>query len=162
MPEQDDRGRKVQESLEIAGVELVAGNESAEVEEPREEALDLPASAIAAKLATVLRRHIPSRSMGRDELETALLHQTFVLNALELHLQQKGHFPRLAPGRFEPLPWVVRQRQLWHLGQIGRQIELPSVARRDSGEGFQRKRAWAAPEARRRTTIQVAASERGG
>lgn len=78
MPEEDERGRKVQESLEIVGVELVAGNESAEVEEPREQALDLPASAIAAKLATVLRRHLPSRSMGRDELEAALLHQTFV------------------------------------------------------------------------------------
>ena len=78
MPEQDDRGRKVQESLEIVGVKLVAGDESAEVEEPREEALDLPASAIAAKLAPVLRRHLPIGFVRCDELEAALLHQTFV------------------------------------------------------------------------------------
>jgi hypothetical protein len=76
MPEQNDRGRKVQESLEIVGVELVASNEAPEVEEPREETLDLPASAVAAKLSTVLGRHLPIGFVRCDELEAALLHQT--------------------------------------------------------------------------------------
>jgi hypothetical protein len=78
MPEQNDRGRKVQESLEIVGVELVASDQAAEVEEPREETLDLPASSVAAKLATILSRHLSSGPVWRDELQAALLHQTFV------------------------------------------------------------------------------------
>jgi len=78
MPEQDDRGRKVQESLEIVGVELVASDEPAEVEEPGEETLDLPASAVATELASILGRHFASGSVRRDELDAALLHQTFV------------------------------------------------------------------------------------
>src|ERR1700684_4528294 len=78
MLEQNDRGCKVQESLEIVGVELVASDQAAEIEEPREETLDPPASAVAAKLATVLGRRLPIGFMRCDELEPALLHQAFV------------------------------------------------------------------------------------
>jgi hypothetical protein len=78
MPEQDDRRGKVQESLEIVGVELVAGDQAAEVEEPGEKTLDLPTSAVAAKLPSVLGRHLPIGFVRCDELEAALLHQTFV------------------------------------------------------------------------------------
>src|SRR5580704_8423762 len=78
MPEQNDRGCKVQESLEIVGVELVACNQATEVEEPREETLDPPASSVAAKLSAVLRRHPSGRPVWCNELEAALLHQALI------------------------------------------------------------------------------------
>lgn len=53
---------------------LVAAHEAAEVLQPREEAFDLPAAAVAAELAAVLRDVPPRRAMGRDELDAALGH----------------------------------------------------------------------------------------
>lgn len=47
-----------------------AGDESAEVVEPREQALDLPAAAVAAQNATVLGLlALSGPAVGRDELD---------------------------------------------------------------------------------------------
>ena len=48
---------------------LIAGHESTEVLQPREEALDLPAAAVATQLAPVLRLVLPGRPMRRNELD---------------------------------------------------------------------------------------------
>ena len=53
---------------------LIAGHQATGVLEPGEEALDLPATAVAAELATV-RRLVPSRrAVWGDELDAALGH----------------------------------------------------------------------------------------
>ena len=54
MAKQKDDAGEVHEAEEIVGVKLVACDQAAEVEEPREEALDLPSPPVAPKCATVL------------------------------------------------------------------------------------------------------------
>ena len=51
---------------------FVAGDEAAEVVQPGEEAFDLPATAVAAELAAVLRLVPAGRPVGRDELDPTL------------------------------------------------------------------------------------------
>jgi hypothetical protein len=75
MPEENHRRRKVKESLKVVGVKLVACDETAEVEEPREETLDLPAATVSTQGSTVLSRALSVRAVWRDELDSALLHQ---------------------------------------------------------------------------------------
>lgn len=53
---------------------LVATHEATEVLQPREEAFNLPAVAVAAKLPAVLRDVPSGRAMGRDELNATLGH----------------------------------------------------------------------------------------
>jgi hypothetical protein len=64
MPEQENRAR---EPEEVGGVELVARDELAEVEEPGEEALDLPAALVAAQVPPVLGEDAAVRSLRRDQ-----------------------------------------------------------------------------------------------
>src|ERR1700722_11878414 len=45
------------------------------------------------------------------------------LTALERHLSQRGHFPVSRHTDPKLYHWGVRQRQLWHLGQIDYQLE---------------------------------------
>jgi hypothetical protein len=60
------------EAEEVFGVQVPAGGNSAKAQEPCEETLDLPAAAVAAKLAAVLRGWAASsRTMGRDHLDLA-------------------------------------------------------------------------------------------
>ena len=72
MPQQDADASEVNEALEVLGVSLPAGDEPAEVVEPREESFDLPTADIATQLATILGSVFPVRSIGRDHLDLAL------------------------------------------------------------------------------------------
>lgn len=54
MPQEDADAPEAEEGQEVLRVTLPAGDESAEVVEPREQALDLPAAAVATERATVL------------------------------------------------------------------------------------------------------------
>src|SRR6185312_12814014 len=64
-------------ALKVLRVILIAHYESAKVEKPGEEALNLPAPPIAAQRATVLR-WVPVAAVGRNHLRAVLLHQLFV------------------------------------------------------------------------------------
>ena len=48
MPQQDARASELYEAQEVDVVVLVARDQASEVEEPREEALDLPSALVAA------------------------------------------------------------------------------------------------------------------
>src|SRR5512134_3624167 len=75
MPQQDADASELEEAEEVLGVSLVAGDESAEVLEPGEEALDLPAPAVAAEGTAVLGLELAAPEVGRDELDASLLPQ---------------------------------------------------------------------------------------
>ena len=55
IPEQDDDAAELDEAEEVGRVILVARHQPAEVLEPREESLHLPASPVAAQGTAVLR-----------------------------------------------------------------------------------------------------------
>jgi hypothetical protein len=79
MPQQDADASEVNEAEEVPWVSLVARDEAAEVVQPREQALDLPAALVAAKSAAVLGGSASAiGSMGRDQLHRVLLAQPFV------------------------------------------------------------------------------------
>lgn len=50
---------------------FIAGHQATEVLQPRKEAFDLPAAAVAAQLTTILRL-APIAAVGRDQLDVAL------------------------------------------------------------------------------------------
>ena len=68
---------EVDEAEEVFDVVLPSGDEAAEVVHPGEQALDLPAAAIAAQLAPVLR-FSPPPPVGRDHLDVVLFREPFV------------------------------------------------------------------------------------
>ena len=72
MPQQDADASKVDEALEVLGISLPAGDESAEVVEPSKESFDLPTTDIATQRATILGSLLPVRSIGRDHLDATL------------------------------------------------------------------------------------------
>ena len=79
MTQQDADASKVYEPEEVLGVTFMACDEASVVLEPRKEALDLPAVAIAAKGSAVLGRRAPSTlAMRRDHLDPAFPPQAFV------------------------------------------------------------------------------------
>lgn len=67
MPKQKDRAREQEKPEEVRGMELVARDQLAEVEEPREKALDLPAASVTTKMPTVLRGDATVRTVRRDQ-----------------------------------------------------------------------------------------------
>jgi hypothetical protein len=73
MPQQDADASELEEAEEVLGVALVAGDEAAEVLEPGEEALDLPALAIAAQGPAVLRLVLAGSEVRRDQLDAVRL-----------------------------------------------------------------------------------------
>ena len=71
MPQEDHRAAKLQETKEVCCMHLIANYELPEVEEPREEALDFPAPAVAAEASAVLGLR-PVRAVWSDERDPAL------------------------------------------------------------------------------------------
>ena len=69
MPEQDSGGRQVQHAEEVVGVAFPASDEAPEVMEPGKQALDLPAPAIAAEAASILRADHAIRSVRGNHLD---------------------------------------------------------------------------------------------
>src|SRR5262245_35333806 len=69
MPKDDDDGGQREEAVEVARLILPASRETAEVEEPGEEALDLPAALVAAELPAVLPTAGVRGSVGSDQLD---------------------------------------------------------------------------------------------
>jgi hypothetical protein len=72
MPQQDADASELKEAEEVLGVALVAGDQAAEVLEPREETLDLPASAVTAERTTVLGLALSGAEVRSDQLDAAL------------------------------------------------------------------------------------------
>lgn len=78
MPEEDESGCKVEESLEIVSMEFIPGDEAAEVEEPGEEPLDFPPSTVTAKRAAVLGLVSSVGTMWGDQLDAAFISKALV------------------------------------------------------------------------------------
>src|SRR5580704_11701154 len=75
MPQQDDRCSQMDKSLEICSVIFVAHNQAAEVEQPRKEPFDFPASLVAAQRPTVLSQDYSVLLVGRNHFGAIPLHQ---------------------------------------------------------------------------------------
>ncbi len=75
MPQKDDRGGQMQESLEVFSVILTANYEAAKVKEPGEESLVFSAAFVAAQWATVLGGHFAIDIVGRNQFRVVFLHQ---------------------------------------------------------------------------------------
>ena len=65
-------------ALEVFGMIFVADHQSAEVEEPGKEALDLPTSDIAPERASILRGDFPVALVGGDHFRSVTGHESFV------------------------------------------------------------------------------------
>ena len=73
MPEQDSRAGQLEHPEEILDVILPAGDESARVVEPGEEAFDLPATAGAAQRASILGGRPTTPAMPGDHLDAVAI-----------------------------------------------------------------------------------------
>ena len=74
MPQQDAGEAEQDEADEVLDVPLVPQIDAAVVLQPREQALDLPASSVSAKHPTVLRLgSLPVLAVRRDHLDLPLL-----------------------------------------------------------------------------------------
>lgn len=78
MPQQDADASELEEAEEVLGVSLVPSNQAAEVLKPGEQALDLPASAVAAERSTVLGLLVPSAKVRSDQFNAPLDAESFV------------------------------------------------------------------------------------
>jgi len=78
MPQQDADASELEEAEEVLGVSFVAGDQAAEVLEPGEQALDLPAPAIAAQRPAVLSLEFAALEVRSDELDPPLLAQPLI------------------------------------------------------------------------------------
>ena len=73
-PEQDAHAPELEEREEVLRVALVSGDQPAEVVEPGEQSLDLPATLVAAERTSILgRRSRPVPTMRRNEGDPSLL-----------------------------------------------------------------------------------------
>ena len=74
MPQQDADASELDKAEEVDGVPLPTIGEPPVVEQPGEQALDLPAPDIAAQRSAILGRPPPAvRAMGGDQLDSSLL-----------------------------------------------------------------------------------------
>jgi hypothetical protein len=64
MSQEDDNGSQMDKALKVFRMRFVTHHEPPEVEEPGKEPLHLPAAAITAQRATVLRGHTPLGLLG--------------------------------------------------------------------------------------------------
>src|SRR5215472_5367221 len=78
VPHQDEDAAELEHAEEVGLVILPADHQSAEVMQPGEQTLDLPAAAVAAQFATVLRLSLaPVRLVRRDQTH-ALLSESLI------------------------------------------------------------------------------------
>lgn len=78
MPQEYESSAEMKKPLEVVGVIFIANNESAEVVEPREEALNFPASFVSPEWSTILRRNPPALAIWSNDLDSILLGQVTV------------------------------------------------------------------------------------
>lgn len=79
MPQQDAEASEADEAEEVLGVAIPAVGDAAVVEEPGEQALDLPAPPVAAQRSAVLGvRALAVRAMRRDQLDPSFLAKALV------------------------------------------------------------------------------------
>ena len=74
MPKEHEQACKLDESEEILDVVFPSSDEAAVVLHPGEEALYLPAAAVAAQRPSILRLLLAIGSIGRDHLDAVFLH----------------------------------------------------------------------------------------
>src|SRR5580658_4804795 len=78
MPEKNHGASEAQEAEEVHRVVLMSGDDPSEVEEPREETLDLPTPLVTTKTATVVPRFASDVSLRRQEAHAVLARESFV------------------------------------------------------------------------------------
>src|SRR5512140_1326183 len=100
MPQEDDSRGEVEETLEVFSVIFVAHNQSAEVEEPGEQALDFPTAHVTPQGSTILRADASVFSVGRNQFGAEVLPQGLVQTITVIRLVSNqafrhfGHHPR--------------------------------------------------------------------
>ena len=75
MPKEDSGAGQLQQAEEVVDVILPAGDESARVVEPGEEAFDLPATARPPERAPILGRRATAAAVPSDHLDPVVLAQ---------------------------------------------------------------------------------------
>ena len=114
MPQEDDEAAEMKHTEEVGLVILPAGNETAEVVEPGEEALDFPAAAVAAQFAAVLGVFPAAIVLVRcDEpdvvfLTEALVEWIAVVGAVADHSLWFGSREALLDGSFDEFGFMRR------------------------------------------------------
>src|SRR5579859_4408536 len=114
MPEEDDEAAELEHAEEVGFVIFPAADQSAEVVEPSEEALDFPAAAITAQLTTVLGALAAAIVLvGCDEpdavfLPEALVQRIAVVGAVADHSFWFGSCETLLDSGFDELGLMRR------------------------------------------------------
>src|ERR1017187_1236265 len=114
MPHEDDEAAELEHAEEVAFVMFPAADQSAEVVEPSEEALDFPAAAVAAQFTAVLGALSPPIVLvGRDEPDAVFLPKTLVqrvavVSAVADHSFWLGSCETLLDGGFDELRFMRR------------------------------------------------------
>src|ERR1035437_10957803 len=107
MPQENNEAAELEHAEEIGFVIFPAADQSAEIVEPGEEALDFPALAIATQFAPVLGSLATAVVLvGRDEpdavfLPEALIQRIAVIGAVADHSFWLGSRETLGGGRFD-------------------------------------------------------------
>src|SRR5712691_8531181 len=114
MPQEDDEAAELKHAEEVSFVIFPAADESAEVVEPGEKALDFPAAAVTAQFTAVLGA-LPAAIVlvGRDEpdavfLQQALVQRIAVVGAVADHSFWHGSRETLRDGRFNEARFMRR------------------------------------------------------
>ena len=114
MPQEDNEASELEHAEEIAFVIFPAADESAEIVEPGEEALDFPAPTVAAQFATVLGALAAAVVLvGRDEadavfLSESLIERVAVVGAVTDHAFWFGSRETLRDGGFDEFAFMRR------------------------------------------------------
>jgi len=114
MPQEDDEASELQHAEEVGFVIFPAADESAEVVEPSEKALDFPAAAVATKFSAILGI-LPAAIVlvRRDEpdavfLPEALVERIAVIGAVADHSFWFGSRETLRDGGFDEFRFMRR------------------------------------------------------
>src|SRR6266567_2273924 len=78
MSEQDDSSGQMKKALKVFSVIFITDNQTAEVEQPSKEPLDLPASHVSAQRSPVLGLHPPIDFVGGDQFGAVIFHQLLI------------------------------------------------------------------------------------
>jgi len=114
MPQEDNEAAKLEHAEEIALVIFPSADESAEIVEPRKEALDFPAPAVATQFAAVLGALAATVVLvRRDEPDAVFLPKTLieriaVVGAVADHSFWFGSRKALLDGGFDELRFMRR------------------------------------------------------
>src|ERR1700693_5159843 len=114
MPQEDDEAGELKHAEEVGFVIFPAGDQSAKVVEPSEEALDFPTMAVATQFATVLSALAAAIVLVRGNesdaifLPEALIERIAVVGAVADHPFWFGSRETLRDGRFDEFSFIKR------------------------------------------------------